>query len=428
MSRPGVVPKPRASWQAVVAIVAVAAIASACDPIADYVAQQQWEQDSTHADSMDRSSCYAQVPTTLQSDKRTLAVQDCSRRARILRTVSVDLQYAAEMMASIPEYHDEQRLPDGNGGYGPPAYIFASPNIGGFEHTWQLDEHGTRGALWMIVVVDTVSTAALPGIYRDLGLQPGGRNCVWLARTNGSLRARVTHQLDRTMPCSPTAASRPLHVVQDPLGAVVAAADQPAAARFTESRAGRPLLGARCLLTWCDFGPPPATETGGPGWEPAQVQLVGGPPNATSRPQERVKGWHDSQVLSIGQGASLRPGGPRATFVPAQGIASRSMEFYRGVTFHPVGTLHVLGPVTGTPYDTWGLRPGRNTLSLRLDSNGAWQMQIASPQFSKVWNNVHRHDHHDAAVPGPARFRWISYDDGFWVPCGQGCCRADGVY
>lgn len=378
------------------------------------------------ATASDSLACTKEVPATMDAAKRTLAIADCQNRRRALRTVSIDMQYVGEQMSSVPEYHDEQRLTTAENTFGPMSYIFASPSVGGFANRWQLEEHGTRGALWAIVLVDTAEKSALPSTYTELGLQAGGRNCLWLSIEGGTYKARVTHQLERDQPCNPGAPSRPLHVAIDPLSAVNNLADQPPVARFSQTQGGRPLLGARCFNHWCEFGPMPTSAGGPPTWVPAPVPIAGGTVNAASPVHARVKGWNDFQTLSTGSGASLRPAGPRATFIPVPGLADRPSSYYAGEAWRAVASLHILGPVTGTQYETWGIRQGRNLLSLRMVS-GAWQMQVSNTSGTRVWTNVRRHEHFDAAVPGTARFRWISYDDGFWIPCGQGCCRADGV-
>lgn len=414
-------------WQAIAIGSVATVLLLGCEQIGNGPRQNPGRADSLAMAHQDSIACADAKPAALTATKAALATQDCMRRLRVLRRVSIDMQYAADMMASVPEYHDEQRLPDGSGGLGPPAFLFASPNIGGFVHDWQLDEHGARGALWAVAVVDAEAGTTLPGTYTELGLVVGGRSCIWLARENGALTARVSHQPDDTKACDPNAGFRRLHVVPDPSSRVLIAADQPPVARFTDTRDERPLFGVRCLLLWCDIGPTPPSGTGPPPWAAAPVQLVGGVAGPNSRLHERVKGWNDSQILSVDDGGALKPNGPRATFVPYPDLADRAVSYYQGETWRPVGTLHILGPTSGTQYEAWGLRPGRNVLSLRF-LNNAWQMQARHGNTEQVWNNVHRHAHYDAAVPGTARFRWISYDDGFWVPCGQGCCRADGAY
>lgn len=399
---------------------------SACPPdVQTILLEHQAAQDSIRAVS-DSAACATQVPSSIGAAKGALALSDCRQRTRVLRSVSIDMQYVGEQMTTIPEYHDEQRLTTSEGRYGPAAYVFASPSIAGFVHGWQLAEHGSRGALWAIVVVDTAETAVLPSTYTDLGLRPGGRNCIWLSQAGTGLKARVTHQLDRAKPCDPTGSAREMQVLTDPIGTVTTVADQPPVARFSETQNGRPLIGARCLLSWCEFGPPPATSGGPATWAPHPVGLASGYANSASQVRERVKGWNDMQTLATGSGPTLRPNGPKATFVPAVGLADRSQSFYAGSAWHPVGTLYIRGAVVGTQYASWGIRPGANVLALKFEGN-AWRMQVSNTAGTKVWTNVHRHEHHDAALPGTARFRWISYDDGFWVPCGQGCCRADGV-
>src|SRR5688500_9657726 len=80
-----------------------------------------------------------------------VAARRCVARVDSLRRHPAPLMAAYSRLAMthamIPEYHDEQRLPDGRGGLGPKAHLFASPNLAGFRHPWQFAEHGSDGIM-----------------------------------------------------------------------------------------------------------------------------------------------------------------------------------------------------------------------------------------------------------------------------------------
>jgi len=63
---------------------------------------------------------------------------------------------------------------------------------------------------------------------------------------------------------------------------------------------------------------------------------------------------------------------------------------------------------------------------------GQWRMRVTKPgdtpgAGSRIWLNVVEMPHLDYPVPGSVRFRWTVADDGVWIPCGQSCCRGDGM-
>jgi hypothetical protein len=339
--------------------------------------------------------------------------RDSTRRADVVERISPEVNRLALIAWNIPEYHDEQRLVDGSGGFGPEAYIFASPYLDGFTSVSQIAEQGTPGLLVAVVVVEGSSTSPLPPTYTKLGLK-GGINCLWLAHQPGSAggpwRGRISaagpnRECSRTQPTSDLAVIRTAHPQHGNH------ADYPPVGRFSEASDGQPLLGVKCLNAWCEFGP-----SGFASRPPRQ---------ASSSKKGRIKGWHDEQRLALDASGTLRPS-IGASVIPEDDLAGRGVaDFQSGWT--KVATIHIHDDPTGTKYADWGLRLGANTLELR-EIGGVWRARVTpsagGPQ--REWLRVIRHVHFDAVVPATARWRWSSLDDGVWVPCGLACCRTDG--
>lgn len=369
----------------------------------------------------DTAGCPGQIRSISDPDIFDLALADCRRRDFVLRQISSESQRLGLMMWSIPEYHDEQRFLADPTTFGPIVNIFASPYLGGFQYPWQLEEQGPRGMVVAVVYVDASPGTALPVVYRRLQLAPG-MNCIWLAQDpgapSGTWIAFASHVVSVTEPCRDTDPRRPLAVVVRRGHPFTHPADYPPVARFTEGQSGQPLLGVRCFDAWCDIGP--RQPDGRPAFTP-RATIAG----QTSRPA-LIPGWHDEQILAYKDAAGiLRPSGLRATLIPEMDLDQKSEASFQG-TWVLVAKIHIEGDPAGGKYATWGLRTGWNHFWLRKDA-AKWRAQVtdANGNFAKEWRHVDRHLHHDAAVPGTARFRWTSYDDGIWVPCGQACCRSD---
>ncbi len=194
----------------------------------------------------------------------------------------------------------------------------------------------------------------------------------------------------------------------------------PAVARFGESAAGNPLIGVRCLNAWCEMGAgtfdlrPPLPVTFG-----------------DYSPRATIKGWHDEQILSIRRLTPVPrfvPTSPplRAALVPREGVEALSpADFSAG--WQRVAELYLeTAPPTGSKYASWGLQRGKNSIDLRQFAWG-WTVRMTppAPGAPRVWRVVARDVHLDAGIPGTARFRWTTGDDGMWVPCGQSCCHVE---
>lgn len=354
---------------------------------------------------------------------------DQTRRAVPRRFVRGDYSRLAEIHMMIPEYHDEQRLPAGPNFLGPKAYAYASPNLDDFTAQWQIEAHGNRGVLVAYVFVDLLPGEIVPLTYRQLHLV-AGMNCVWLARQNatggpsGGWTAKILPATPSPMNrCDPTVASpytSPLAVrMQQDGGSDFDA--YPPVVRFGESAVvssmlGKPLVGVKCLNAWCEIGAAPFDVR-------PPIAAIGA---TTASVRARVKGWHDEQVLTDRTPPNfLFTPIIRAAIVPEDNIETISpARFAAG--WQRVATIVFSTPTTGTKYQTWGLRQGRNIVEVR-NKAGAWQIQVTPPNgVPRPWRYLHREQHVDVGVPGTARVRWTHADDGFWVPCGMACCHVEG--
>ena len=401
-------------------VTAVIALSAACVP-------QVPAQSALPTASRD-TACVAHLAFLGQhtNAERRLQARQCvnrvdgERRAQALHYAAPAITYLSSLPWEIPEYHDEQRLPDGNGGFGPMAYIYASPALGGFTSLGQFAAHGDRGVLVGIVsLVQTMPGEAIPATYTDLGLG-WGLNCIYLSyRATGPQETRwhgyVTNSgTAPNTPCSRTNNPKPLeaHATrQAPYGLK----DNIPVARFSDTMAGTPLLGVACVDAWCEIGPNakdarPTEELGGP--------------------KLRIKGWHDEQLLAESDGSGGLKPSTRATIVPHDAIDELQLsDFAEWVEIADIRLKQ--DPPTTSKYYKWGLRKGKNVLELRMVGT-TFEAQVTSwaggVRVTRPWEFIEpRHPHEDAAVPGTARFRWTIADEGIWVPCGQGCCKVEGI-
>ena len=391
------------------------------------------------------SACWAEIRIA-QEDSTAVNWQrayscihstDSSRKEASLKLADSVIRYTGELMWTIPEYHDEQRLRNGPNHFGPVAYIYAVPTLGGFTSRDQFAEHGPRGVLVGVVsVLRHPVTEQLPPSYMNMGLD-WGLNCVWLIHDPnipppGAWTGRVAPADPNTLRCDPQAAGK-VHPVRrtrfrrDPALASTAFRfeDYPPVARFGETDAATPLLGFKCVDAWCELGPGAMS--------PASTIAVGLTANGVGRREVKIPGWHDEQVLS----ERVVPGrfvpAVKAKIVPAPRMDTLRLADF--ISWTPVATIKLeTDPAPGSKYARWGLRGGAGIRGnvLELMRNGAtWQVRVipltaTGPGAPRQWNFVERHEHLDAAVPATVRFRWTVADDGIWVPCGQGCCKAEG--
>jgi hypothetical protein len=351
---------------------------------------------------------------------------DSARRLSVLTSVQGELTRLGLVKWSIPEYHDEQRFPVWTGAaptrstispqgatFGPVVNIFASAFLDDFSESkpWQFYEHGARGVMVAAVYVDAPPNAPLPIAYAALRLA-AGMNCLWLAHpTAGEWSASISRaqggQCSRTLPPNryhPLSVRR--LVTNGANGAAYASV-----ARFGENNRGQPTMGTKCLDGWCEIGPV------GTNWGMVPVTAP------TSIPVRGISGWYDEQWIAEPSATGTLKPFMYASVFPALDIASHSAQDYATPQAVAVVVLPVDPPATSRYY-RWGLRAGENVVYLRERTPGRFRLRIGSGPNAK-WLNAERMTHMDAGVPGTARWRYVSSDDGIWVPCGQACCRVD---
>lgn len=382
--------------------------------------------DSTCLAVSDSAREFANDTAFKNRSMRCALVADSTRRFRATRLAVAAVQEAITIPFTIPESGDEQRLDDGMGTLGPTAFIYPSPGADGFTHRGQIAAHGAPGLFVAIVVVDPPDGGGpMPSTYTNLGLKQG-INCIWLRASSPdpALPYQVwvsdpwtTGACDRT---HTTGLRGPLFVderrVPNGVG-YFRHADYPPAPRFGINGT-QPLLGFKCLDAWCEAGPGPFAQHA--------------PWVAVAGREGRIKGWHDEQRLAERDHSGVWRPTIRATIVPVPNLDQLDKADFSKTTgsgrpiWVNVASIHLLDDPSGTKYYTWGLRRGRNLAELHFDGS-AWHMRISPQGAPQVIWNVAEMPHEDVAVPGSVRFRFTVADDGFWVPCGQSCCRAGGL-
>lgn len=349
--------------------------------------------------------------STLEGDSN-----DVAHRKVIKDRIGNAVRTLALVHWQIPEYHDEQSFPIPGNAFGPYAYLYASPYIGGFTRASQIAEQGSQGTLAAIVYVEAPANSALPQPYDNLHLK-GGINCVWLATNHaGTVWSSSVSQGNTPAGCVRGMAAQ-LVVYRFSHPATLRFDDFPAAARFGRAAvSGQPLLGVKCLAGWCEMGPI--------GERPAN-------PGAIGPRERRVRGWHDEQTLGLADAAGVVRPSFSATIVPEPNLDAKTEMSFANWT--NVARIRLTAnPPPNTKYERWGLRSGVNVFAIQRLAAGTWRASVipstgASAGVRHIWlKPVTREVHYDAVVPGTARFRWMSGDDGVWVPCGQACCSADG--
>jgi hypothetical protein len=364
------------------------------------------------------------------SHRDSMHLRDCEDRFRTLIALRGESVRLGMLRLAIPEYNDEQRfLGATSAEFGPKVTIFASANLEGFRFEQQYESHLDRGVLVAVIFVDTALTADLSGFreYSTLGLG-AGVNCLWVSYRSAPAprwRARVSRARADWSCAEFGTPGTWLGVDRETYGPAVTFVDVPAVARFEWDAAERPLLGVKCLTGWCAIGP--ANASGDPAFTPKRF-ADDVPALAALGVSAAIPGWHDEQRLATYVNGMAVPGGPRATIVPA--TTTIFADIAPGVR-SLIGYVYLHDDPTGTRYEDWGLRQGMNELYLARSASGEYltfarAMGAGAPGAPARWTNVIRHEHVDAALVSTARFRWISTDDGFWVACGQGCCKMDG--
>lgn len=380
-----------------------------------------WQQDTNNVAARDR----------MEGGRRRLVrcveEADSMQAESALKLVEADAARLGQIPLMIPEYHDEGRLPTGDGStaLGPMAHIFASPFLGEFTRRAQIFEHGLPGIMAAVVVVkvDGAAGETLPPSYSALGLVDG-KNCIWLwatgTRPTDPFEVYVTNPTGAA-PCDRSAARTGPYTVYERKENLFKHAQFPGAARFDTDRTFTyPVIAFKCLEAYCEVGASAGT------WRRPVTHPGDGNGNPNA-PKGVVKGWHDEQFLAERVGNQWRRTSILANIVPAPGAGDEDVTDFEG-RWVQVAMVRISGLTAGHKYYDWGLRNGINRVQVRKDG-AQWRMRVWPALGSpKTWpdDRTFRMPHHDAVVPATVRFRFTLMDDGIWVPCGNGCCRSDG--
>lgn len=330
----------------------------------------------------------------------------------------------------IPEYHDEQRLTDGDDDYGPIAYAFAYQTAGAYPSHTNFDNG------WINAAVIDIHDGNLYPPYHALKLRRG-LNCLFLTHVHDgqSDRWRAAMAPPVNGSCSsvdradllPMVAEQPS---QDPN-------DYPIAARFEEGPGRKPYIGVKCANYWCIVG----TANGSGLIPPAFAGLPG---QGTSS-RWRIKGWFDDQTLGAPAAEGHFGIQPRLklAIVPVDNLGTLTIADFAN-TGSPDPWVHVatvivpphlaLPPKYGMRgLGGYGMAAGVNRLYLRAVPTGPnsydWFARVhnpANPAGEYIYpTKVVRVDHSSTGIPVPptARWRWVDSDEEVWVRCDAGCCR-----
>ncbi len=299
------------------------------------------------------------------------------------------------------------------------------------------------------------------GRYAPLGIEPGF-NCLFVFKRGGRWRARMVPWGPTDPDCSDAHISPvsgrgfPLEV-RHTRKPGMSDQDYPPVARWERGRVEY-YIGIACGGEWCQIGHAkfvPFPSYSGPtlAFDPVPGVTVTVPP----RRVYTIQGWYDDQRVAI-QGANWQePSGPYGTFVP-----SPALDQLVHVTDFMKGWVHAASAVVDRDYKKMfkrgvnkvylchgpalqsapnapacGVQPDVANASCVSDMDGfPWWARIVPARGGapKDWC-VTRRDHtgelaqyiasHPGdiiAIPGAARWRWTSTDDGEWIRCGTGCC------
>lgn len=341
----------------------------------------------------------------------------------------------------IPEYHDEQRLRDGDGDLGPIAYAFASPNLIDFTSHDQFDDGWVNVG---IVDISAESTEDVPKTYEEMGFAPG-TNCVYFHHDHDFVTADDWEAIvapPQSGRCS-GATGKALRAVREegPEGL----ANYPPVARFVERSNGNGMVGFRCADGWCIVG------TSKKGNVPTSAHHDAAEVTAemlAASSRWSVKGWFDDQHLGVKTVEGRHGILPylRASLVPHNALADQELTDFSAdwveVAYVYIPRQALIpekysfvvrdDPGDALPPDTlgYGLTYGLNIIEMTGSATEgcSWKARIKNRRFPDgLVRKVCRVDHGDSPfdVPATARWRWLDSDEKIWVRCDRGCCMVE---
>lgn len=371
-------------------------------------------------------------------------------------TVKVDI---IRDIINVPEFHDCQRLveKDGQGGYKYTvlAAVFASSTLGGLIDALGpiavTSAGGSGGSITgdsagvpvvRVVPAATAVAAAVvysEGAYGRLGIEQG-LNClyVWRYQTGTppieAWGARmVPRGAELTCPVLTRDNLLPgldLEVKSfTSVPGYTSPSDYPDVARWDWDAAhDGQYIGIKCGAAWCEVG-----EKGFTPSEPMQ-----GVDEAKDRFKRvlAIKGWHDRQMLAKGEGTSLVPSGVEgiiwpdpdlgsavdySKWVPSANVVLRAAatedavvdKYLDRYNFERTGFAHPVEMEVRNKGDQWTAKLRRHLVwGIKDQRMRRLKYRPVEATFAATYK-----------VPGVARWRWLTDDEGSWTRCTEGCCE-----
>jgi hypothetical protein len=371
----------------------------------------------------------------------------------------------------VPEFHDCQRLVEKVGDryqYTALAAVFARSTLGALVDTLgavQVTSSGGLGGtttrdsagLPVPVEVSPATAAAAAVVYADapydrLGIEKG-LNCLYVWRYQTGTPP-VTAWEARMVPKGTDLTCPTLQRTLLPNGKDLEvksftsvpgfpdADDYPDVARWDwDAEHDGQYIGIKCGAAWCEVGdkgftpslPMPDVEKANPKY--ARVLAI--------------KGWHDRQMLAKREGAGLVPSGVEGIIWPDPELGDRGNDDYED--WVPSANVVLQAPdtddeVVDTYKEKYNFERTSFSKPVRMEIR-RFKQENAGDGTPKpdVWTvNVKRHrwlflhDHKkrdleyrsvgagftpNYKVPGVARWRWLTNDEGSWTRCSEGCCE-----
>jgi hypothetical protein len=366
----------------------------------------------------------------------------------------------------VPEFHDCQRflVPDGTGyKYDKLFAIFVSQTIRSLD--------ARLGPVQQLVVVPTGTSTVVPiqpgtptatsvtslragmvavvyaeGSYATLGIETG-LNCLYVWRFVTPAQPPQLEAWSARMVPKGAAKSCPdgtvgdigpgkdLKVSRAPVPGFPNVDDYPPVTRWDwDGTHGKQYVGVACGAAWCEIYDDQLASS------PPLPVNPGDPPNV--RRVRLIKGWYDQQfVARYDASGNPVPTTIMGTIVPDPTLGAMSDDDFDNKWVHVADIGFVLASgdesealETYKEKFNFVLAPITDPVTLYIKGKlgqEMWKARIKRPGLLGWLTLKHKNAMRRPAtsnpveypVPGVARFRWMTVDEGTWIRCSAGCCE-----
>lgn len=315
------------------------------------------------------------------------------------------------------EMHDCQRMivrSSGTGSlrYGPLIAIFTSDRV---------EQPAPEGQ----IVADIVNFSDEP--YRGLGIEPG-LNCLWMKLETEGWKAEIRapgvdqHGVPSCVygdggvrAGAPTLRTQSHRVASLPIEEDTI---YPTTARWMVHRDSlRQYIGTRCANAWCSITPEGLAPTTG------DFEEV-----------DQIPGWYDAQYLGmavrIGNDTTVVLSGIFGTVTPGEGVQYDTPDEQKvglGTKGQIVAHVRFEGGDRNARHAyhaKMGFPASRNDHAIRMRVTGNDEWQTARQKWLPNYHTIRSNPGLSHSGLRTVRWRWDEKDEGVWVPCDAGCCRA----